>query len=189
MISAAVIILSPAILTALQPDMGSTIVYFALFLVLFREGMSPYIFVSGLLMVILFFLTLLFDNLYLTLALVLIAFLLTWFATRKWKLSIIGLGILIFISAFIYSLDHFLLRSLGNELILFISIILSGVAFAYYIYLKKAKSVLIIYLFLVGSILFINSVDYGFNNILKPHQKERVSITDGIEIRSSWYRV
>ena len=54
-ISAVAIILFPAFLTALQPDMGSTVVYFALFLVLFREGMSPYIFVSGLLMLILFF--------------------------------------------------------------------------------------------------------------------------------------
>ena len=63
----------PAFLTALQPDMGSTVVYFALFLVLFREGMSPYIFVSGLLMLILFFLTLLINNLYLTIALILIS--------------------------------------------------------------------------------------------------------------------
>ncbi|MBK8884560.1 MAG: rod shape-determining protein RodA [Bacteroidales bacterium] len=42
-IPAVSIILLPAILTALQPDMGSMVVYFALFLVLFREGMSPYI--------------------------------------------------------------------------------------------------------------------------------------------------
>ena len=92
------IILLPALLTALQPDMGSTIVYFALFIVLFREGMSPYIFVSGLLMVILFFLTLLINNLYLTIALIIIAFLLVWFATRKWKLVAVGAGIFILIA-------------------------------------------------------------------------------------------
>ncbi|NMD02080.1 MAG: rod shape-determining protein RodA, partial [Bacteroidales bacterium] len=55
------IILLPAFLTALQPDMGSTIVFLAFYLVLFREGMSPFIFVSGLLMVLLFFLTLLIN--------------------------------------------------------------------------------------------------------------------------------
>ena len=181
LISAAAIILSPALLIAMQPDMGSTIVYFALFLVLFREGMSPYIFVSGLLMMILFFLTLLIDNLYLTLVLIALAFLLIWFATRKWRLCLIGSGIFIIISGLLYALDRFVFRSLGNELVLLISILFSGVVYAYFIYLKKAKTILIIYLFLVGSILFINSVDYGYNNILKPHQKERVSIMMGLK--------
>ena len=68
-IPAVAIIFLPALLIALQPDMGSSVVFFALFIVLFREGMSPYIFVSGLLMIILFFLTLVMNNLYLTIAL------------------------------------------------------------------------------------------------------------------------
>ena len=59
------IILFPAFLIVLQPDMGSAVVYFALFIVLFREGMSPFIFISGLIMVILFFFTLIFNNIYL----------------------------------------------------------------------------------------------------------------------------
>jgi len=180
-IPASAIIFFPAILTALQPDMGSTIVYFSLFLVLFREGMSPYIFVSGLLMVILFFLTLLINNLYLTLALIAFAFLLVWFATRKWKLCIIGSGIFIFIATMMYVLDHYVLRSIGNEMVIFISLILSGVVYAFYIYNRKAAAVLIIYLFLIGSILFVNSVDYTFNNILPPHQKDRVNILLGIK--------
>ncbi len=175
------IILLPAFLTALQPDMGSSIVYFGLFIVLFREGMSPYVFVSGLLMVILFFLTLLIDNLYLTLALIVIAFLLVWITTRKWKLCLIGSGVFILIGGLLYVLDHYVLKTIGNELVIFITVILSGAVYSYYIYLKRAIPILIIYLFLVGSILFINSVDYSFNNLLKPHQKERVSIMMGFK--------
>jgi rod shape determining protein RodA len=180
-ISASAIILFPALLTALQPDMGSTIVYFALFIVLFREGMSPYIFVSGLLMLILFLLTLLVNNLYLTIMLIIIAALLMWFATRKWKLVLIGSGIFLILWCLIYVLDYFVFKSFGNELVIFISLILSGVAFAFYIYSKKAIPVLIIYLFLIGSIVFVNSVDYTFNNILPPHQKDRVNILLGIK--------
>jgi rod shape determining protein RodA len=175
------IIIFPVILTALQPDMGSSIVFFALFLVLFREGMSPYVFVSGLLMLILFFLTLLINNLYLTFSLIAVAFFLAWFATRQWRMSLAGLGIFIFIAGLIYILDHYLFKTIGNVSIIFIALILSGVAYAYPVYLKKAKAVLIIYLFLIGSILFVNSVDYAFNNILKPHQKERVSIMLGFK--------
>jgi rod shape determining protein RodA len=181
MLVASSIIIFPALLTALQPDMGSTIVYFALFIVLFREGMSPYIFVSGLLMVILFFLTLLINNLYLTIALIVIAVLLVWFATRKWKLCLIGSGIFIIITGLLYVIDHYILKAIGNELVIFISLLLSGVGFAYYVYNKKAAAILVIYLFLIGSILFVNSVDYTFNNLIPAHQKDRVNIMLGFK--------
>jgi rod shape determining protein RodA len=178
---AAGLILLPALLTALQPDMGSTIVFFSFFIVLFREGMSPFIFISGLLMLILFFFTLLFDNLYLELSLVLIAFILTWFITRKWKVSIAGISIVIAIGGMLFLLDHFILKTLGNEMVLLIALLLSGIAFAYYIFIRKSFSILVIYLFLLGSVLYINSVDFAFNNILKPHQKERVEIMLGFK--------
>ena len=175
------IILLPAFLTALQPDMGSTIVFFAFVLVLFREGMSPFIFVSGLLEVLLFFLTLLIDNLYLQLAMILVAFILAYFATRRWKLCFTGFSIIALTGGLIFMLDRFLLKSLGNDLVILIAVILSGLVFAYYIYLKKAMEILIIYLFLLGGIIYINSVDYTFDNILKPHQKERVEIMLGFK--------
>ena len=180
-IPAASIIFLPALLTLIQPDMGSAIVYFSLFLVLFREGMSPYIFVSGLLMIVLFFLTLLTNNLYLTIVLISIAVILVWFSTRKWKLVILGSGIFIIITGLLYLLDHYVLKSIGNELVVFISLLLSGAVYAIYIYNKRAVSVLIIYLFLIGSIVYVNSVDYTFNNFLKPHQKERVDILLGFK--------
>jgi rod shape determining protein RodA len=175
------IILLPAFLTALQPDMGSTVVYFALFLVLFREGMSPYIFVTGLLMLILFFLTLLVNNLYLTIALILTGFFLLWFATRKWKLVTAGALIFMIIAGILYLLDFYLIKSLGTELVLLIALILAGPLYALYIYSKKAIPVLVIYLFLACSILYVNSVDYVFNNVLPVHQKDRVNILLGLK--------
>jgi rod shape determining protein RodA len=181
MIPAIAIILLPALLTAMQPDMGTTIVFVSFFIVLFREGMSPYIFVSGLLMLILFFLTLIIDNLYLDVALVILAFLLTWFATKKMKLCLTGLGIFILIGGILFLADHFVFKSLGNELVMFISLVLSGIAFAYHIYSRKAFGVLVIYLFLLGSVLYINIVDFAFDNILKPHQRERVEIMLGFK--------
>jgi rod shape determining protein RodA len=175
------IILLPAFLIVLQPDMGSAVVYFALFIVLFREGMSPYIFVSGLLMVILFFFTLIFNNLYLTIGLMAAAFLLAWFVTRKWKLCLEGLGILVVVFLIIYTFNNLVIKSLSDEHIFFISVIFSGAAYAFYFYSKKAITLFVIFLFLVGSLAFVNSVDFAFNNLLKPHQKERVEILLGIK--------
>jgi rod shape determining protein RodA len=180
-VPASAIIIFPALLTGLQPDMGSSVVYFSLFIVLFREGMSPYIFVSGLLMVLLFFLTLLTNNLYLTITLICIAIVLVWFSTRKWKLIFFGSFIFIFFVSLLYILDHFVFKAIGNELVIFIALVLSGAVYSLYVYNKRAISVLIIYLFLIGSIIFVNSVDYTFNNILPTHQKDRVNILLGLK--------
>jgi rod shape determining protein RodA len=178
---ASAIVIFPALLTALQPDMGSSIVYFSLFIVLFREGMSPYIFVSGLLMAVLFFLTLLTNNLYLTISLIGITIVLVWFATKKWKLVLSGTVIFIFFAVSLYLLDHYVIKSIGNELVIFIALIFSGAVYAVYVYNKRAVSVLILYLFLIGSVIFVNSVDYTFNNILPTHQKDRINILLGLK--------
>lgn len=175
------IIMFPALLILLQPDMGSAIVYFSLFIVLFREGMSPYIFVSGLLMILLFFLTLLVNIAALSLALVVVALILVWFATRKWKLVLFGSGIFLIIAGLVYLIAHYVIKSAGNETVILLSVILSGVFYAIYVYNKRAVSVLIIYIFLLGSILFVNSFNYAFNNILPKHQKDRVNILLGFK--------
>ena len=175
------IILFPAFFIVLQPDMGSAVVYFALFLVLFREGMSPYIFVSGLIMGILFFFTLIFNNLYLTIGLIAVGFILAWFVTRKWKLCLEGLAIFILVSLIIYLFNSLIFKVLDDEHVLFISIILSGIVYAFYFYNRKAISLLIVFIFLIGSLAFVNSVDFAFSNLMKPHQKERVEILLGIK--------
>lgn len=177
---AAGIIIVPALLIALQPDLGSAVVFFSLFLVLFREGMSSYVFASGIIMVTLFFFTILFNNLYIALTLIFLAILLVWIVTRKWNLALAGLGIIILSTLFTYLLNEVLIKKLSDENILFISVILSGLVFAFYIYAKKAIPVMVIYLFLAGSMAYVNSVNYGLYHLLKPHQKERVEIMLGL---------
>lgn len=181
LLPASAIIILPALLTALQPDMGSTVVFLAFFIVLYREGMSPVIFFSGLLMVILFFLTLLIDNIYLSVALTVIAFSLAWLATRKWKVWLAGLGIFFISGGIIYLIFRYILKSNNYGLVLILTLLVSGLAYAYFIYTKKAVAVLFILLFLLGSILYINSVNYAFNTFLKPHQRERVEIMLGFK--------
>ncbi len=181
-LTASAVILFPATLILLQPDTGSAVVFLALYIVLFREGLSPYIFVAGLLMAILFFVTLLFENLYITIALILVAFLLTLAATRKQKVCFAGLGILIVTTGIIYLFSYFVLKIRSSEeMIILVSLIISGLFYGLYIYNRKAVSILIIYLYLVGSLLFLNSVQFAFNNLLKPHQKERVEIMLGFK--------
>ncbi len=61
---AAAIIGFPMFLILLQPDMGSTLVFYSLIFVLYREGLSPYYLVISALFIILFLTSILFSPLY-----------------------------------------------------------------------------------------------------------------------------
>lgn len=179
-IASSAIIVFPAFLIALEPDLGTSAVFFALFLVLFREGMSPYIFVSGIIMVVLFFLTLIMNNLYLCAGLVVLAFILSWFTARKPKIILTGIAVFAVTTLIVYLINYYVTELLSDDMVLFVSVIISGICFAYYFYSKRARSLIVIFFFLLGSLVFVNSVDFVFSNLLKPHQKERVEITLGL---------
>jgi rod shape determining protein RodA len=180
-LTATAIFMLPALLIIMQPDMGSAVVFFALFLVLLREGMSPFVFISGVLMVVLFFFTLIFNNLYLNGGLIILAFAAAWFVVRKWKPVLAGILILIVAILAMTLVNKLIFKSMSDERILFVSALLSGAAYSIYFYSRKALQLLVIYLFLIGSLVFVNSVDFTFNHILKPHQKERIEILLGMK--------
>jgi rod shape determining protein RodA len=81
----------------------------------------------------------------------------------------------------VYVLNSLILKRLSEDSILLLAVLLAGIAYAFYVYSKRAVHILIIYLFLIGSLVFVNSVDFAFNKLLKPHQKERVEIMLGIK--------
>ncbi|HVN59010.1 MAG TPA: rod shape-determining protein RodA [Bacteroidales bacterium] len=181
LIPALAIILIPASLTALQPDFGSVAIYLSFFFVLFREGMSPYIFVTGSLMIILFLVALLVNNLYVAIALIVIAYVIIWFAVRNPKVCLTGMGIFLVITGLVFAADHYFLNKLAPTSVVLVSLILSGLSYSWYIYRQKAGAVLIVFAFLVGSVIFVSTVGYTFNHLLKPHHKERVSILLGLK--------
>lgn len=181
LVPAVALFMIPVALILVQPDMGTAIVFVSFFFVLFREGLSPYIFVTGILMLILFLITMLFEDLYITIALVFIAFVLIWLQTRRFLSSLAGLGTVAVLTAGFWLADRYLFAFGGLEAAIVVSLIVAGVIFAWYIFRYKLKWVMIIYLFLVGSVLYIYSVDYAFNNLLKPHQQTRINIILGIE--------
>jgi len=62
--TALAIIAFPMVLILLQPDMGSTLVFYSLIFVLYREGLSPYFLVISALFILLFLTSILFSPLY-----------------------------------------------------------------------------------------------------------------------------
>lgn len=100
------IILLPFLLIILQNDLGTALVYASFVLVLYREGLSGNILIFGLIVGILFVLSLLLDQILLVSILSGIAFIIL-LISRKRKKEIIALaGILIASMAFVLSVNY-----------------------------------------------------------------------------------
>jgi rod shape determining protein RodA len=101
-----IIIFTPAVLILAQNDTGSAIVYIALILVLYREGLSGYFLISGVIAVVLFIMTLLVNQYVMTVVLSILAVLLYYnnrFLRRKWWILI---AIYVSSVAFVYTVDY-----------------------------------------------------------------------------------
>jgi rod shape determining protein RodA len=106
------IIALPMVLIIPQPDPGSALVFTALFLVLYREGLSGNYLVIGVSAAILFLLALLIDQWWLS-GLILLAGLVFIYITRKTKrawifISLLGLGAIGFTQSVDYAFNNIL---------------------------------------------------------------------------------
>lgn len=103
---AVIIILLPALLILPQPDPGSSLVYFALFFVLFREGFP--LFYLGLLifMVVLFATTLMFGTVWVVLGMITLALLMYTFKRASVKIPLLPvLGTIVLATLFSLSVN------------------------------------------------------------------------------------
>jgi rod shape determining protein RodA len=179
--NAVVIILIPAILIYIQPDTGSALVYFAFILVLYREGLSGGILLIGILMMVLFVLTLIIDKMIIIIALMVVGYLVFLIIDRNIKRFLIAALIYIGLSGTFFGLKEFAGLGLSVYLILILSLILSGFIYSFFIYFYRIRKAVLIYMLMFGSIIFTFSVNYAFSNILKPHQQKRINILLGID--------
>lgn len=105
-IVSAAIILTPAVLVLMQNDTGSAVVYPALILVLYREGLSGNLLVLGAYVLVLFFLTVLLNQFIVIAALVAIAIVL-YFAYKKVRRKLLALlAVLVFSAGFVLTVDY-----------------------------------------------------------------------------------
>jgi rod shape determining protein RodA len=100
------IIILPFLLIILQNDLGTALVYAAFVLVLYREGLSGNILIFGLIIAILFVLTLVVEKTILLSVISALAVLIYLFSRRKKKELLLILGVLITCTSFIFSVDY-----------------------------------------------------------------------------------
>jgi len=179
MIAATAIIIAPVLLIAVQPDMGSVVTFFAFFIVLYREGMSIWVFITAILAVVLFLLTLILGNLPVAIGLLVVAAI-SLLVTSGYMLTLRAAAVMAVAGGVAFLIGHYLL-DLDTVLIIVLTVFLAGVVYAWFIYRMRMVNQAIIYAFLLGGLLYLFTVDYAFHEILKPHQQTRINIMLGME--------
>ncbi len=178
---ALLIILSPAVLIALQPDWGTVMVFSAFVIVLFREGMPYWMVLVLLLVPVLFIVSLAFPPVTVLLILTGLGFGVFALLNQRKKMVLKGFFLIVFMilgGAFLYQkfdipINRFYFALGGIGLIVLFFLIISLV--------KKIKFVPLAILFFVLSVAFTQSVDYFFDHILLEHQQKRISVMLGLE--------
>lgn len=195
LLQVAAMILIPAGLILLEKEAGLALVLSAFIIVLYREGLPGWIPVTGIVAIILFLVSIIWNPLYVLWLCASICFIIGFLlAGRKTPVlitlvSFAGAYFLIPLLLGLLSFDLFA-RLKPHQWFLLLTaplvIILLIIAFRRRImYLKT------LLLGFISSIILIFSVGYVFNNILKPHQRARIETLLGIDndVYGSGYNV
>lgn len=168
----------PAALILLQNDTGSTLVYAAFIFVLYREGLSGNILLFGVLAIIIFVLTLVFGpiNIILTATFFAIVFYTLFKYDIKTTLTSVIFYLTGLFTFYYFKLDEVLIYYLIGAILLFFLLVLM---------VKKEMRdrnthffAIVIFLF---TCLYIFSIDFTFNKVLKEHQRTRITVLLGEE--------
>ena len=179
-LTALLIIFLPACLIMLQPDFGSAIVYGALLIVLYREGLPAGILLFIFILAVIFLLTLILSQF--TLVLILTSVAIVVYTILKKKLAVF-LIILVFagaITAAFIGLVALNVFPRDKYLILLGIAAIGSIASLIYAFKSKAKEIVLIVFILIAAIGFTYSVDYVFHNVLKEHQQNRINVMLGL---------
>ncbi len=102
-----IIVFLPVILILPQPDPGSALIYSIFFIVLYREGLPAWYLLTGFIAIILFVLTLAFNNPFIVIGITAIVLVLNYIRSRLVDRNIIAsLILLVLISGFSFSVNY-----------------------------------------------------------------------------------
>lgn len=170
------IIAGPLVMIMLQPDFGSTLVFGIFLLVLYREGLPGWILLLIVFTGIFFLFTFLFSNLVLIVILIITGCIVLSVLVRNVKYALTALIIIAASSAIIL-----VFRILGylpddNYNTILLGLALASIPLLILIISKKLLPGLWIMLFFAAFVGMMYSVDYLFNNVMKPHQRDRINV-------------
>lgn len=185
----------PVGLIALEPDMGTILVYCGLIFMFYREGLSGWFLLFIGLIIILFIVTLKYSPFVAILVLIGLLGLTRGILTRKFITNIFGYGVFITAASFIPKLLSFdfmaPLRRLDPEYWLMIITVPFLISFAVKSLRKKWSDAKYLILSYIVSVVIIFSFDFIYDHLLKEHHRDRIENLLGIteDLKGAGYNV
>ncbi len=184
------IILLPVLLVIAQSETGTALVYLAFLLVLYREGLPGGVLFMGIAAVVYFVLGIKFSDVQIglfskgelitILLIIIFAAAMVWNYLKKQRVVITILLMSAFTFLVTYLLSLFSV-SVDWSITALIAVSLVALYLLLLFFRNRKKSYLFILFFVLGSFVFLESVEYVFYDILQPHQQMRIKVTLGME--------
>ena len=176
------IFLFPVGLIFLQNDTGSALVFSVFLFVLYREGLSGIILFFVLLVSTVFILTLVLTVIKVVFIFTIFSFIIIYIICPQQIYTYLKAAIMYLLIFCIIWLGNYLLKfNFSSTHILLFSTFISSLIFAVYSFIYKLQKILIVIGIYIALCTFSVSSDHVFNNILEPHQQDRINELLGIE--------
>lgn len=159
----------PAALIMLQPDAGSALVFFSFTIALYRAGMPAFYYIGGALIIAFFILGIIYDPFLISLITGLLTGLLLILQLRQkfwWLILWTGATAGVLLALYLQSYTDWLWLSF---------LLIPFLVFAHYRQ-RSSQLAVVLSLSLALSIGYLFSVNYAFENFLKPHQQDRLNV-------------
>ncbi len=173
-------IFTPILLILLQNDTGSALVYFVFILVLYREGMSPYILFFGFIATFVAVLTLIIPNIYI-ITLITVAILLALFFQRLRMCILKGVVLGVIAGVGLFYTTNLLKIELRPEFSLIAGVAVLTIYLFFISFKRKLKVIPLYFLILWGAIILTFSADYFFDEVLNDYQRTRINVLLGLK--------
>ena len=196
------IILLPMLFIVLQRETGSALVFLAFFLMLYREGMTGSVLFTAIAMVFYFVVGIRYGDTELLetptsagrfvvlLAIQVITSVMIGIYQRNWSESLTALAVCLVVTAvgLLFSLYVIPFNIYWIQLTLSLMLI---AWLAWRTVCTRFRTYLWIAVFALGSLVFFHGADYALNNLMQPHQRERINVLLGLDddIKGAGYNV
>lgn len=178
-------LLLPVGLIMLQPDAGSALIFISFFILFFREGLSPVVYIIGAVLFSVFIGALLFDITAFLTALVLTVIFLMILTKRHKTYWLIGFVVLVVSNVLAYIEDLMLYAIILDTLAL--------LAISFMIWQRgESRLVMTTLPSLMLCVGLAYAADFTFNKVMLPHQQDRINVwlhPDKCDPRGSLYNL
>lgn len=180
----------PMLSIILQRETGTALVFLSFLFMLYREGMSGYILLLGICAVTFFVIEIKYADTLLSGAtplgefiviglIILILLFILMDKRRESRIIIIFFSVALFTTVAGYIVSLYYSFNLVWVLLANLGLIIGYLIYASFHFWSWKKLLLV--LFTVGSLAFLYSIDYVFDNVLEPHQQVRIKVSLGLE--------